>query len=246
MEMKNKVAVVVGGTGGIGAAVCMRLAKEGAKVALTYRTGRKDAEQVVQAIEAISEDALAEAVDIVAYDPVSEFMKRVVAKWGRLDVLVYAVAAKDTANLFEMTQDQFSTVLDINLKGCFNWIRAAAPIFKEQGSGKVVNVASVEAIEGWGSVNDAAAQSGVIGLTLAAARELGPHDVNVNAVIPGLVETAAIKAIPAEVIERGLSRSVLGRLAKPEEVADVILFLCSARARHITGEVIRVDGGHHL
>ena len=92
----------------------------------------------------------------------------------------------------------------------------------------------------------AAAQSGVVGLTLSAARELGVHNVNVNAVVPGLVETASFKTIPAEVVERGLSRSVLGRLAKPEEVADVILFLCTEKARHITGEVVRVDGGQHL
>jgi 3-oxoacyl-[acyl-carrier protein] reductase len=247
MELKGNVAVVAGGETDLGAAVCMRLAREGAKVALTYGGAKRAADQIVDAIEALSGDAFAEKVDVVEYDAVSEFMKRVIGKWGKLDIVVNAVATKDTANLFEMTKEQFNHVLDVNLKGCFNLMRSAAPVFKEQeGPGRVVNVASVAPVEGWGSVNDVAARSGVIGLTLAAARELGPYDVTVNAVAPGLVETASIKSVPAEAVDRAVSRSVLRRLARPEEVADVILFLCSSKARQITGEVIRVDGGQHL
>jgi 3-oxoacyl-[acyl-carrier protein] reductase len=246
MELKEKVAIVSGGSGDLGSAICMRLAKAGAKVALTYRADQKEATEVVDAIEAISGTAVAEAVDIIDYDNVSEFVKRIVAKWGRLDILVNAVGAKDPATLFEMTPQQFDHVLDVNLKGYFNFIRAAATVFREQNGGKVVNVASLLATQGSSALNDVAAKMGVIGLTLASARELGPYDVNVNAVAPGMVETAALKGTPAEDVEKAISRSVLGRLAKPEEVADVVIFLCSAKARHITGEVIRVDGGQHL
>ncbi len=246
MELKDRVAIVSGGSGDLGSAICMRLARAGAKVALTYRADRKEADEVVDAVEAISGTALAEAVDIIDYDNVSEFVKRIVAKWGRLDILVNAVGAKDPAPLFEMTPDQFDHVLDVNLKGYFNFIRAASTVFREQNAGKVVNVASLQATEGSSALNDVAAKMGVIGLTLAAARELGPYDVNVNAVAPGMVETASLKKTPAEEVEKAISRSVLGRLAKPEEVADVVIFLCSAKARHITGEVIRVDGGQHL
>jgi NAD(P)-dependent dehydrogenase (short-subunit alcohol dehydrogenase family) len=140
---------------------------------------------------------------------------------------VNAVGAKDPATLFEMSPEQFDHVLDVNLRGYFNFLRAAATVFREQNGGKVVNVASLQATQGSSALNDVAAKMGVIGLTLAAARELGPYDVNVNAVAPGMVETAALKGTPAEDVEKAISRSVLGRLAKPEEVADVVIFLCS-------------------
>ncbi len=246
MELKDKVAIVSGGSGDLGSAICMRLARAGAKIAFTYRADRREADEVVQAIESISGSALGEALDITDYDQVSEFVKKTVARWGRLDILVNAVGAKDPASLFEMTREQFDHVLDVNLKGYFNFIRASATVFREQAAGKVVNVASLQATQGASDLNDVVAKMGVIGLTLAAARELGPYDVNVNAVAPGMVETAALKAVSSEEIDKALSRSVLGRLAKPEEVADVVLFLCSPKARHITGEVIRVDGGQHL
>ena len=246
MELKDRVAIVSGGSGEIGGAICMRLAMNGARVALTYRDDHKEAMQVVQAIEAISGTAFAEAVDILDYEAVAEFVLRVVGKWGRLDILVNAVGAKDPASLFEMTSQQFEHVMAVNLKGYFNYIRAATPIFCEQRGGKVVNVSSLVSTEGEGVLNDVVAKAGINGLTIGAARELGPYDVNVNAVAPGLVETRALRGVPPEDIQEAISRSVLGRLAKPEEVADVVFFLCSARARHITGEIIRVDGGQHL
>ena len=208
MELKDKVALVAGGSGDLGSAICMRLARAGARIALTYRSDKKEAEEVVQAIEAISGQAWAEPVDIMSYEAVSEFVKRVVAKWGRLDILVNAVGAKDAASLFEMTAEQFDHVLDVNLKGYFHYIRAAANVFREQKGGKVVNVASVEATGGQGVINDAVAKMGVVGLTLSAARELGPYDVNVNAVAPGMVETAALREIPADEVQNALSRSV--------------------------------------
>ncbi len=246
MDLKDKIALVNGGSGDLGSAICMRLARAGAKIAFTYRADKREADEVVEAIEAISGAAFAEAVDLLDYEQVSEFTKRVVAKWGRLDILVNAVGAKDPATLFEMTREQFDHVLDVNLKGYFNFVRAAAPVFQEQHSGKLVNVVALGGISGHAIANESAAKMGVIGLTQTTAKELGPFNVNVNAVVPGMIETAALKELPSEEIDKALSRSVLGRLAKPEEVADVVLFLCSARARHITGEVIRVDGGEHL
>jgi 3-oxoacyl-[acyl-carrier protein] reductase len=246
MDLKDKVAIVSGGSGELGGAICLRLAMQGAKIALSYRDDEDEAKEVVEAIEALSGTAWAEAVDILDYEEVSEFVLKVVGKWGRLDILVNAVGAKDPASLFEMTSRQFEHVLDVNLKGYFNYIRAAAPVFKEQRGGKVVNVSSLVSSEGEGPLNDVVAKAGINGLTMAAARELGAYDVNVNAVAPGLVETRALQHVPPKDVERALSRSVLGRLAKPEEVADVVHFLCSSRARHITGEIIRVDGGQHL
>ena len=246
MDLKDKIALVNGGSGDLGSAICMRLARAGAKIAFTYRADKREAEEVVEAIEAISGAAFAESLDLLDYEMVSEFTKRVVAKWGRLDILVNVVGAKDPATLFEMTREQFDHVLDVNLKGYFNFIRSAVPVFQEQRSGKVVNVVALGGLSGQVTANESAANMGVIGLTRTTAKERGPFDVNVNAVVPGMIETAALKDLPPEEVDKALARSVLGRLAKPEEVADVVLFLCSARSRHITGEVIRVDGGQHL
>lgn len=246
MEFKDRTAIVSGGSGELGGAICMKLARGGAKVAITYRSDREEAQEVVEAIEALSGTALAEAVDILDADAVEHFVRKVAGDWGRLDILVNAVGAKDAGSIFELSPEQFSHVLDVNLKGYFNTLRAAAPIFRDQGSGRVVNVASIQATNGDGDLNDVAAKSGVIGLTLAAARELGPYDVTVNAVAPGMVETAALRDASPDAVRRAIERSVLGRLARPDEVADVVVFLCSERARHVTGEVIRVDGGQHL
>jgi 3-oxoacyl-[acyl-carrier protein] reductase len=246
MDLKDKVALVSGGSNDLGAAICLRLARAGARIALSYRSDKREADETVEAIQAISGLAFADAVNIVDYEDVSEFVKRVVAKWGRLDILVNVVGAKDPATILEITDDQFDHVLNVNLKGYFNFTRAVAPVFREQHAGKLVNVLSSEPVAGQTAVNEEAARLGVVGLTLATARELGPFDVNVNAVAPGPIETAGLREVPAEDLDRALSRTALRRLAKPEEIADAVLFLCSARARHLTGQVIRVDGGQDL
>lgn len=138
-------------------------------------------------------------------------------------------------------------MIGINLKGYFNYCRAAVPIFREQKSGKIVNITSINGLRGkFGQTNYSASKAGIIGLTKALARELGKSSVNVNAVAPGLTETDMMKDAPQSVIDAALAEIVLGRLGKPEEVASVVAFLCSEAARHITGEVIRVDGGQYI
>ncbi len=245
-DFKDQVAIVHGGSGELGTAIAMRLAKEGARVAFTYRSDKEEADGLIEAIEAISATALGEAVDIVDFAAISEFTQKMVSKWGRLDVLVNVVGARDEASLFDMTPEQFNHVLDVNLRGYFNCIRAAAPILRDQGNGRIVNVVSAETLRGKGTLNEIVAKSGVIGLTRAAAREFGPHGVTVNAVAPGLVETGSMKDIPAEIVDKAINSSVLGKLARPGDVAEAVLFLASNRARHMTGEVLRVDGGRHL
>jgi 3-oxoacyl-[acyl-carrier protein] reductase len=146
-----------------------------------------------------------------------------------------------------MTERQWDDVIDVNLKGCFNYTRAVAPVFREQGSGRIVNLSSINGLRGkFGQANYAASKAGVVALGKTAARELGRFNVNVNTVAPGMVMTELTRTLPAEIIARAQGETVLGRLADPEDVADTVVFLCSERARHITGEVIQVDGGQYI
>jgi len=149
--------------------------------------------------------------------------------------------------IWKMSEDKWDEVIDVNLKGCFNYCRAAAQVFRERKSGKIVIIASVNGLRGkFGQTNYCASKGGEIALAKALARELGRYDVNVNVVAPGMVRTDMTRDLPREVVERAIDESVLGRIADPEDCANVVAFLCSDRARHITGEVIKVDGGQYI
>jgi 3-oxoacyl-[acyl-carrier protein] reductase len=241
MDLKDAVAVVIGDAKELESAVCLRLARAGARVALATGAPQKQAKGIVEAITAISQEALTESLTLTDYEAVSAFLHRVVAKWGKLDVLVTVAGPAEGGGLGEVTSEQFDRAIDRTVRPVFHAIRAAAPIFAELGSGRVVNLVGSEA--SIGSAASALARGAVIGLTEAAARELGPRQVRVNAVVAALVETPALKKIPHEALEKALSLSTLGRMARPEDVADVVLFLASPRSRHITGEVLRADGG---
>jgi 3-oxoacyl-[acyl-carrier protein] reductase len=146
-----------------------------------------------------------------------------------------------------MSEEQWDEVIAVDLKGVFNYIRAVAPIFKAQSSGKIVNITSINGLRGkFGQANYSAAKGGVVALTKTVARELGRFNVNVNAVAPGLVETEMMRNAPESVREAALQEILLGRLGQPEDIAAAVTFLCSPRARHITGQVFAVDGGQYL
>jgi 3-oxoacyl-[acyl-carrier protein] reductase len=164
-----------------------------------------------------------------------------------VDILVNNAGVNRDAVIGKMSEEQWDEALAINLKGYFNYIRAVAPLFKEQGSGKIVNITSINGLRGkFGQANYAAAKAGIVGLTKTVARELAKFNVNCNAVAPGLIETEMMKSAPEDVKQKALSEIVLGRLGAPEEVAWVVTFLCSEKARHVTGEVIKVDGGQYI
>jgi 3-oxoacyl-[acyl-carrier protein] reductase len=172
---------------------------------------------------------------------------KVIEELGGLDILVNNAGVNRDGVIWKMAEDQWDEVIAIDLKGTFNYIRAAAPKFKEQRSGKIVNVTSINGLRGkFGQSNYTAAKGGVIALTKTVARELGRFSVNVNAIAPGLIETDMVREAPEKVRELALSEIVLGRLGTPEEVAWVVTFLCSEMARHITGEIITVDGGQYI
>jgi len=245
--LQDKVALVTGASMGIGEAIAMDLAANGAHVAFTYRRHAEEAAGVAGRIEQRSRKALAMQADVASFDEAQRVVDQVRDGLGQLDILVNNAGMNWDAVVWKMTEEQWDQVISVDLKGTFNYLHAAAPVFKEQGFGKVVNVTSINGLRGkFGQSNYSAAKGGVIALTKTVARELGRYNVNVNAVAPGLIETPMVKQAPEQVREMALAEIVLGRLGTPEEVAWVVTFLCSEAARHITGQVIQVDGGQYM
>jgi len=247
LELKDKVAIVTGGSLGIGAAIALELARASANVAINYRKHADEANKIVAEIKKLGRKGLAVQADVSKFADAERMVKEVLKEFGRLDILVNNAGINQDAVVWKMTEQQWDEVISINLKGFFNYIRAVAPLFKEQQSGKIVNITSINGLRGkFGQSNYSASKAGIIGLTKSVARELGKYSVNVNAIAPGLIETDMVKSAPEEVRQKALAEIVLGRLGKPEEVASVVTFLCSEKARHITGEVIKVDGGQYI
>jgi 3-oxoacyl-[acyl-carrier protein] reductase len=248
--LASRVALVTGGSLGIGRATVLALAREGADVAFTYLGTRhqSDEPQVVAGeVTELGRRALAIESDVSRHAEAAKVVERVRADFGRIDILVNNAGINRDGVLWKMTEEQWDAVIDVNLKGCFNFIRAVSPVFRAQKGGKIVNVTSINGMRGkFGQANYAASKAGIIGLTKSAARELGPSGVNVNAVAPGFVDTDMTRALPENVRAEALREIVMGRFAAPEDVADVIVFLASDRARHVTGEVVRVDGGQYI
>jgi len=247
MDLKGKVAIVTGGSLGIGCSIALDLAANGADVAINYRKHADEANAVVAQMEKMGRRGLAVQADVASFADAQRMVDTVREKFGRLDILVNNAGINRDGMVWKLTEAQWDEVLDTNLKGYFNYIRAAALVFKEQGSGKIVNITSINGLRGkFGQSNYSAAKAGIVGLTKAVARELGKFSVNVNAVAPGLIETDMMRDAPQDVKDKALAEIVLGRLGAPEEVAHVVTFLCSDLARHVTGEVIKVDGGQYI
>jgi 3-oxoacyl-[acyl-carrier protein] reductase len=245
--LQGKVALITGGSRGIGRAVVEDLAAEGADVAFTYRSNEQEARRGEQAITALGRRALAIQADVTDFDLAQQVIGQVVGGLGRLDILVNNAGIHQNEAIWAIGEEVWDAVLDVNLKGTFNYIRAVAPHFRQQKVGKIVNIASIHGLRGRAEgPNYSAAKAGVIGLSKSVARDLGPYGVNVNVVAPGIVETDMVRALPEEVKQGFLAQIVLGRIGQPEDVAHLVSFLCSDRARHIHGEVIKVDGGQYI
>jgi len=244
MNLQNKVALVTGGGAGIGRAIAIDLAMHGADVMIV---DRQSADAVVDEIKKFGRKVFAAQADVSSFDDSVRAVAVTLESLGRLDFLINNAGINKDGVVWKMTEEQWDAVIDVNLKGCFNFIRAVAPVFKEQKSGKIVNITSINGMRGkFGQANYAASKAGIIGLTKTVARELGKFNVNVNAVAPGMVETDMMRVLPQDVKDKSISETVLERVAQPEDIAHVVTFLCSEYARHITGEVIKVDGGQYI
>ncbi len=247
LGLGGKVALVTGGSRGIGAAISLEFARQGCDVALTCR-GRLDAANAVaKEIQAMGRRGMALQTDVANFAEAEKTVGTVVKELDRLDILVCNAGITWDGVIWKMTETQWDTVINTNLKGYFNYNRAAAQIFKDQRSGKIVNVSSINGLRGkFAQTNYSASKAGNIALTKALARELGKFNVNVNCVAPGMVMTEMAESIPPEFLNAAIKETVLGRIASSEDVAKVVVFLCSDPARHVTGEVIKVDGGQYI
>lgn len=243
LGIEGRAALVTGGASGIGAAAAVALAREGCDVTIVdLAPGGPFA-----AIEALGRRARGVQADVRDHAGAVRVVEAARASFGRLDLLVCCAGVTADAPSWRMTEAQWDDVLAVNLKGAWNYNRAVAGAFREQRGGRIVNIASINGLRGkFGQANYAASKAGMIGMSKTLARELGKYDVNVNVVAPGLVTTAMTRDLPAEVVEAAVKESALGRAGTPEACAEVIVFLCSEPARHITGAVVRVDGGQYM
>ena len=244
MLLKDKVAIVTGGTRGIGFAIVKEYLKEGAIVALCG-SRRESAEKAVNALKAENADWKVMGIypDLTNYESVKQAFASVKEKYGRIDILVNnaGVSAKEPFTTY--TEEMFDTTMDLNLKGVFNCSRAVADGMKEQGSGVILNTSSMVGKYGQPSgIAYPTSKFAVNGFTLSLARELGPFGIRVNAVAPGVTNTDMMKAVPSQYIEPLVKGIPLRRIGEPEDVANAFVFLASEKASYITGVVLHVDG----
>jgi len=247
--MQGRVAMVTGGATGLGRAACLEFAQRGAAIAFNYvdlpeRDVTAQALLTETAIKALGVPVYSSRCDVRDHAQVTHFVAEARERLGGIHCLVNNAGVAHDGALWRLSPDAWKEVMDTNVTGAFNCIQVVAPHLRAQRYGKIVNVASHQAFRpGFGIANYAASKAALIGLTKAAAVDLGSSNINVNAVAPGFVKTELLTKLPREVLERAERESVLGRVAEPEDVAKVIVFLCGEAARHITGQTIVVDGG---
>ncbi len=243
-NLSGKVAFVTGASRGIGRAIALRLAADGAKVALNFVSNSAKAESVKNEIESTGGAAMLVQGDVSNFATVTELIKKVVDEWGRLDILINNAGITRDNLLLKMSEDDFDKVISTNLKGVFNCTKAVTKLMMKQRGGRIVNMSSVVGLKGnISQANYAAAKAGIIGFTKSAARELASRSVTVNAVAPGFINTDMTAALSEKVKEVMLQEIPAGRMGTPEDVANAVAFLVSDQAAYITGQVLSVDGG---
>ena len=244
MLLDGKTALVTGASRGIGRAIALRLAAEGARVAINYAGNVKAAEEVKAAIEAAGGTAILCRADVADSAAVEAMVADVAKEFGAIDILVNNAGITRDTLLMRMKDEDFAKVLDTNLKGVFYCTKAVSKLMMKKRSCRIVNMASVVGlVDNAGQTNYAAAKAGVIGFSKSAAKELASRGITVNAVAPGFIGTDMTADLPESVKEKALSDIPLGRAGQPEDVANAVLFLASEQASYITGQVVHVDGG---
>ncbi|MBI5379689.1 MAG: 3-oxoacyl-[acyl-carrier-protein] reductase [Nitrospirae bacterium] len=246
MTLQGKVAIVTGGAQGIGRQIALTLANAGADVVISD-VQKAGAEETATQVTALGRRSLALQVDVTSSTEVEGMVRTTVDRMGRLDILVCNAGITRDTLLIRMKEDDWNRVLDVNLKGAFLCMKAAAPILSKQRGGRIIAIASVVAVLGnVGQANYAASKAGLIGLTKTVAREYASRGITVNAVAPGFIDTAMTRALSEKVREELLRRIPLGRLGTPEDVAAAVRFLASDAAGYLTGQVIHVNGGMYM
>jgi 3-oxoacyl-[acyl-carrier protein] reductase len=244
MRFDNQVAIVTGAGRGIGHAIAVRLAREGARVASVSRT-EANAQKTADEINGLRAGAAkAYAVDVSDHAAVQAAGAQIVEEFERVDILVNNAGVTRDTLLMRMSTEDWDTVLNTNLKGAFNFIQAVQRTMVRQRSGRIINISSVIGLIGnAGQANYAASKAGLIGLTKSLARELASRSITVNAVAPGLIETDMTSVLSEEIRKAILGKIPLNKLGEPDDIASAVAFLASAEARYITGQVLAVDGG---
>lgn len=246
MLLTGKIAVVTGGAQGIGQAIATTLAQEGSDVVVADLDANR-CEETVARIQQLGRKAMAVSVNVGDWDQVKGMIDQVQKEWQRIDVLVNNAGITRDGLLLRMKEEDWQSVLQVNLTGTFFCVKAVLPTMSRQRSGRIVNIASiVGAIGNIGQANYAASKAAVIGLTKTVAREYASRNITVNAVAPGFIDTAMTQDLSAETKEALLNQIPLKRLGQPSDIADAVSFLCSEKAGYITGHVLHVNGGMHM
>lgn len=246
-ELAGRVALVTAGSRGLGAEIGRELARRGADVAFTYVSDQGAAETLVAELEALGRRALAVKADAADFLAAQQVVDEIIRSLGSLDILVCNAGVARSAPLQRMTEQDWDLVVDVTLKGTFNYLRAVAPVFIKQRGGKIVSIGSINGLRGrMGTASYNAAKAGLVGLVKTAAAELGAAGINVNLVAPGFVDTPSQVNTSELIRDLVIKETALKRLGTPADVAAVVAFLVSAAAAHVTGQVIKVDAGQYL
>ena len=242
--LNGKIAVVTGASRGIGKAIAMKFAQLGATVVINYNGSAQKAEEVKQSIIADGGRAVIKQCNVADYDACEAFIKEVIDQFGRIDILVNNAGITKDGLIMRMSEEDFTNVVDVNLKGTFHCIRFASRQMMKQRSGRIINMSSVVGISGnAGQINYAASKACVIGMTKSAAKELASRGITVNAIAPGYIETDMTNVLSDKVKEETMKQIPLGRLGQTGDIAAAAAFLASDEAGYITGQVLAVDGG---
>jgi len=242
--LKGKVALVTGGSRGIGKAIALSLAKNGANVVVNYSGNEKAAQKVVEEITALGVKAIAYKANVSSSDEVAALVKNTVDEFGSIDILVNNAGITRDGLLLRMKDADWDAVIDTNLKGVFNCIKAAAKFMTRQRNGRIINISSVVGqIGNPGQMNYVAAKAGVLGLTKTAAKELASRNITVNAIAPGFIETDMTNELNEQIRNSMLTNIPLQSFGQPEDIANAVVFLATDASRYITGQTINVDGG---